>query len=116
MKPQNLTASFAKAGIWPLNPDVFTQADFLPAEVTNHPDPAEKSTQDPSNMNDPYPRSVLASTPSLMDQHWWISYLPIAPTPESIRLYPKARYASVSRQNCWKGKSRIMTEIPAKVH
>jgi len=38
--PHSITPGFEKAGIWHLNPNIFTEANFLPAEVTNHPESA----------------------------------------------------------------------------
>ena len=39
MTPENITANFKKIGIWPLNLDVFSLHDFLPATVFDEPSP-----------------------------------------------------------------------------
>jgi hypothetical protein len=40
----NITAGFQKSGIYPYNPDVFTDADFAPSIVTDRPDPTGNSS------------------------------------------------------------------------
>ena len=112
LNPQNITAGFEKAGIWPLNPNVFTEVDFLPAEVTNRPDPAEQNAPETSNMDDPHPGLFCDSSPVMMGQQQ--SNLPTAVTPESIRPYPQAKMQVWPSKNRKKGKSRILTETPEK--
>jgi hypothetical protein len=36
---RNITSGFAKAGIYPFNPEIFTEDDFAPSRVTDRPDP-----------------------------------------------------------------------------
>jgi len=36
---QNATSGFAKSGIFPLNDSIFTEEDFVVAEMTERPDP-----------------------------------------------------------------------------
>jgi len=38
---QKAVTGFQSTGIWPINPDIFTDADFLPSTVTEEPQPAE---------------------------------------------------------------------------
>ena len=38
---QKAVTGFQSTGIWPINPDIFTYADFLPSTVTEEPQPAE---------------------------------------------------------------------------
>ena len=94
-----------------MNPNVFTEADFLPAEVTNRPDPAEQNHTD-STKDDPHPGSVHSSAPVLVDQPKDTPNLPI--TPESIRPYPKARMQMGPRKEHKIGKTRILTDTPEK--
>lgn len=36
---KNITAGFAATGTWPVNTDIFGEADFLPSQVTDRPNP-----------------------------------------------------------------------------
>jgi hypothetical protein len=58
LNPRKMTAGFEKARILPLNPDVLTEADFQPAEVTYCPDQAEQSAPGLSNTDDLHPGSA----------------------------------------------------------
>ncbi|KAF6016672.1 hypothetical protein EB796_025016 [Bugula neritina] len=37
--PCNITSGFRVAGIYPFNPDVFGEDEFLPSAATDRPDP-----------------------------------------------------------------------------
>lgn len=39
MTPMNISAAFKKCGIYPFDPEVFTDIDFLPSDVTDRPEP-----------------------------------------------------------------------------
>ena len=41
--PANILSGFRAAGIWPLDSEIFTDDDFLPASVTDRPEPKEAS-------------------------------------------------------------------------
>ncbi|XP_063960443.1 uncharacterized protein LOC135155423 [Lytechinus pictus] len=56
---RNIISGFEKAGIFPFNPDVFTDVDFAPSIVTDRPDPALSAQRD--RAKDPAPTSVSAS-------------------------------------------------------
>lgn len=45
MTPINITAAFKKCGIFPYNPDIFTDLDFLPSDVTDRPQPHGSDAQ-----------------------------------------------------------------------
>ena len=91
----------------PLNINVFTEANFLPAEVINCSDPVEQNHPD-STTDNPHPSSVHTSAPVLVDQPKASPNLPI--TPESIRPYPKARMQLGPCKEHKKGKIRILTD------
>ena len=42
--PNNVKAGFSSTGIWPYKPDVFKEADFAPASVTDRPTPESQAT------------------------------------------------------------------------
>ena len=55
-------SGFKKTGIWPINPDVFTEEDFAPAAVTEQPDPATMGpTLDPATIQLPATRELPAA-------------------------------------------------------
>ena len=39
--PQNIQSGFRASGVWPFNPHIFTEADFMPSAVTDRPNPEE---------------------------------------------------------------------------
>ncbi|XP_026736810.1 uncharacterized protein LOC113500286 [Trichoplusia ni] len=58
----NITSGFKNSGIWPINKNIFTDEDFLPAFVTDRPEPLPNSTDcDENSSNEeelqhvPYP-------------------------------------------------------------
>lgn len=53
MTPVNIFAAFKKCGIHPFNPEVFTDIDFLPSEVTDRPEPEPQDQNlDPNAQNE----------------------------------------------------------------
>ena len=104
LNPQNIKAGFEKVGIWALNLSVFTEVNFLEAEVTNRTDPAEQNVPEPSNTDDPYPGLFRDSSPVMMGQRQLTSNLPMALTPESIRPYLKAKCIWVRAKTIEKAK------------
>ena len=59
---EKAVSGFKKTGIWPMNPDVFTEEDFAPAAVTEQPDPATMGpTLDPATIQLPATREQSAA-------------------------------------------------------
>ena len=85
----NAASAFAKTGINPFNPDIFTDADFLAADVTDMPADPEVSTVAPAAESssttppaDPDVSTVAAaaessSTTPPADPEAWTSLLPV---------------------------------------
>ncbi|KAJ8732554.1 hypothetical protein PYW07_015153 [Mythimna separata] len=52
MTPMNIFAAFKKCGIFPYDPEVFTDIDFLPSDVTDRPEPElQDQNLDPNIQN-----------------------------------------------------------------
>jgi len=66
MTIDNITSGFKVTGIYPHNSNTFLDDDFLPAEVTNRPDPALSNPEaDPQAV---VPTEVSATTPDKRPQ------------------------------------------------
>ena len=63
MTPVNITSAFRKCGIFPYDPDVFTEIDFLPSSVTDRPREASPSS-DVTNAESPLPDENLFASES----------------------------------------------------
>lgn len=103
--PSNITSSFRKTGIYPLNKEIFTDNDYLPAAVTDQPNSdqandnsfSEISTSSTSNVN-------LPSTSQGLNL-----------TPQQIRPFPKvARKVTPQQKGRKSMKSCILTDTPEK--
>ncbi|KAJ2937666.1 hypothetical protein O0L34_g17476 [Tuta absoluta] len=73
MTPINITSAFRKCGIFPYDPDVFTEIDFLPSSVTDRPREVSPSS-DVTDAENPMPEENLNAlesrnmeSPSLLD-------------------------------------------------
>jgi hypothetical protein len=104
--PTNITSGFRVAGIFPFNPDVFGEDEFLPSKVTDRPPPADVNTDQAST-------SKVVSTPIPTCSDPTEEAVPGNITPEDIRPYPKAS-ARKSTQKRKKGKTLILTDTPIK--
>ena len=100
--PENITVGFTKAGIWPFNRSVFSEVDFLPAEVTNRP-PPDDSLLDMEPIPSPSPPSPSRPQSELGKQ-----------TPEAVRPYPRADMTKPRRNARKQGRTRILTDTPEK--
>lgn len=109
LNPQNITAGFVKTGIWPLNPDVFRESDFLPASVTDRAEPQEESLRQaerPAAQEEAAGSTKEASTANESSSS--------SKTPEAVRPYPKT---TIVQQVCGARKrrrTRILTDTPEK--
>lgn len=120
---QNITKGFSVTGIYPFNPDVFRDDEFLSAFVTDRPNPCTEIGDNHEDQNAVQFRSSIdsihgpskdsncgepkASTSGTQNKN--IDYI----SPQMIRPYPKAA-PRITRGGRKKGKSRILTETPEK--
>ena len=96
--PSNIQSGFRVAGLYPLNPSIFREDEYLSSFVTDKPMPgvqAEKAQEDiiggPSNESSRSQRLL-----------------------EEIRPFPKAQMSKPSRKRRKLGRSRVLTDTPEK--
>jgi hypothetical protein len=104
--PNNIMRGFEKAGIWPYNPDIFTEKDFLTSAVTDRPAPDALDSVEPENK--------LAKTPSTSRPEQSSIPVSVTVTPKQVRPYPKAKPRLLSSRGRKKGSTMILTDTPVK--
>ncbi|KAK3910370.1 ARS-binding protein 1 [Frankliniella fusca] len=113
--PQTIIKSFEAPGIVPFNRNIFTEADFIMAQVTLKPNPTEnteKQTDTAEEPSDTNPHSSLQDEPESAANNNDVSPL-IGPL--QIRGLPKAKeVAGKERKQRRKGKCMIATDTPEK--
>ncbi|GAA6106498.1 histone-lysine N-methyltransferase PRDM9-like isoform X1 [Tachysurus ichikawai] len=125
--PGNIQARFACTGIWRFNRNIFTDSDFAPSLVTDHPMPAV-TPEVPSSSTTPSPNvATVASSMPLRASSPVTPCVVSKPEPEpsssamdttfspvSIRPHPKAG----PRKQTTKGRKRretaVLTDTPVK--
>lgn len=129
LTPKNITAGFACTGIWPFNPDVFSDDDFAPSSVTDRPQ-AENLPGNTEAKSDGSGAQLAESEPSIVSKAVDIcqpstsgqnvNSTPQAPqkksvfSPEDIRPLPKADFSQPKKPTRQKGKTAILTDTPEK--
>lgn len=124
--PRNILSGFEWTGIFPLNTRIFTDADFLPSDLTDRPDPAnitpteliheEAETVAPANV------PVLHSTPTTSAQSASASITltpqsanqPKIVTPSDILPIPKAQPRANKRKGRKRKRATVWTNTPEK--
>lgn len=101
--PSNILNSFKKTGIWPYNPDSFTDRDFLCSYVTDRAH--EDVVPGPLSANDD---NVIAAIPGPLSTRQIVS-------PEDVRPFAKAGPRKLPKKNGRKKTtSELITDTPVK--
>ncbi|XP_026324406.1 uncharacterized protein LOC113233496, partial [Hyposmocoma kahamanoa] len=123
--PINIMGSFRKTGIWPLNPDIFSDEDFAPSFVTDRPLPASDESKAPvlipdnSDGNDK--NASLTDHREIWDEPGpsWAGLppkscteIPVGFSPEIVRPFPKAPPRIGNKRRI--RKTAILTDTPEK--
>ncbi|XP_023218187.1 uncharacterized protein LOC111632236 [Centruroides sculpturatus] len=111
----NILSGFAKTGIYPFNSEVFTDDDFLQAEVTNRPDP-----ENPPTAVTPMASASTSDVPTTSSVPKTLPVCPQASTsgtsvlsPQLVKPFPKASARKTAKSNR-RGSTRILTDTPEK--
>ena len=117
VNPLNIQNGFLNTGIFPFNPLIFSESDFLCAEVTNRPNPEVDVDSEPTpsrpTSTPSEPTTVPLQSTSEVPSNDGIEYRPTTVTPEQIRPYPKAQPRK-GRGGKRPVKTRILTSTPVK--
>lgn len=112
MTPRNIIAGFEKAGIYPINTEVFQDSDFAAAELTNRPDPAIE--HQPEIEEQPTTSEVIAirhdATPSSSGGQRSGNYV----SPSDLFPPPKAPPRKPTSKGRKRGKTMVLTDTPVK--
>lgn len=130
--PNNIIKGFKSSGLYPLNKNIFTDEDYMPANVTDRAVPQDdesvESLQDLSvQSTSVIPRPSADSLPIIT--HLYNTPVPSSSisspeynsstakivTPEMIRPHPKAAARKNTKRGRPKGKSIILTNTPEKL-
>lgn len=136
--PKNIQAGFAAAGIFPFNKNIFSDDEFLPAAVTDRPNPENDLKADVS-LNEVIPEIQIGGQTNIETQITSNSSsskrdsLPLACSidlepvnlpgpsgittyfsPEDLRPTPKAEKRVATRKGRKSGRSAIWTDTPNK--
>lgn len=114
----NIQSGFKVSGIWPYNPDIFTDEEFLPSYITDRPQETNNLntiTADETNQNNINELPIQSpSTSQVQTMHTHQTYDNYV-SPEQIRPFPKAGVRTTnSKIQRRKRKSTILTDTPEK--
>lgn len=119
MAPTNILNGFKVSGIWPINPSIFTDDEFMTSAVTDRPDP----TLIQESVPDPIQPTPGTSTSVSVEPTSSGALKPFTPldimsvkhfSPQDIMPYPKAAPRVQSSRGRKRGRSRILTDTPEK--
>lgn len=117
--PKNIRNGFLATGIWPYNPDIFTDHDFITSSVSDRPNPSENEATNVEKLaveDEPGPSTMYREqrTPekqSIERQGQSLTNLPLK-TPEELRPFPKSLPRKVKTTKRKQVKAKILTHTP----
>ena len=128
--PTNIMKGFKVSGFVPFNPNIFSDIDFMAANVTDRPMPPaiENLPSNPSVLKDTenltlasiarlvsgQPHSVVTQNVNNTDLPSTSQLVGQCLTPEMVRPHPKAQPRKHINGGRQRGKSRILTDTPEK--
>lgn len=111
--PTNIISGFRVSGVFPFNPDVFSEDEFLPSSVTDRPiehtEPAESSDM-PTTVQTPIPVRLPPVNSGASTSHCIVTK---KMTPQELRPFAKAQPRKAT-QNRKRVKSMVLTDTPVK--
>ncbi|XP_071577142.1 uncharacterized protein [Temnothorax nylanderi] len=129
---QNIVSGFECTGIYPLNPDIFQEYEFLPSSVTDREMPSTSAHPEEVNLNaadqdtaDLDTADPETSEPDTADQNEFDPSASsmsrpgdtqnLSTTLQSIRPFPKAAPRQQTRKGRKRRKSAVLTDSPEMV-
>ena len=111
MTPKNILSGFEKAGIYPVNSEIFQESDFVAAELTDRPDPSEEPSSPSLLGPESHPStSEVVRTPlptTLCSTTEYVSPSELFPVPKAV-----PRKATTTGRK--RGKTLVLTDTPVK--
>ena len=104
--PRNIMAGFRVSGIWPFNPDIFTEDEFLPAFSTDRPNPENEM-----HIDQPNSENAIQPGPSRGENQNENVNVSL----EEVRPFPKAGPRTGKRRGRKSRESAILTDSPDKL-
>ena len=111
MTPKNILSGFEKAGIYPVNSEIFQESDFVAAELTDRPDPSEEPSSPSLLGPESHPStSEVVRTPLPTTSCSTTEYV----SPSELFPVPKAAPRKATTTGRKRGKTLVLTDTPVK--
>lgn len=114
MTPANILSAFRCTGIYPLNTEIFGDHEYMPASVTDRPNPEPNA--EPNAEPITAPLTPTADTPTLIrTRDEILDSNDKVVTPQEILPLPKAGPRNATKNRRKKARSAILTDTPEKL-